>query len=240
MTLTLRAVTGAAAEFITDNLKDGDTFGLAWGRTITMVVDLLNPPYARRIDVLALMGESGHSGMHSQMNQLVMQAAERLRAKAHFLSLPMVVSSSDLRNALVREVGIREVIDRWDRVNLACLGIGVVPPVPGMVVYVGEEHLPLLVEAGAVGDLCGIYYDREGKVITSGLEDRMIAASLNQLKAIDCLVAVACGEDKAVAVLGALRTGLISALFIDQDMAHQILAGLRATNNRKNQMGNRP
>jgi deoxyribonucleoside regulator len=239
-TLSFRAVASAAAEFLTDKLRDGDTFGLAWGRTTAMVVDLLNPSRARRIDVLPLMGESGHSGLHSQMNQMVMQAAQRLRAKAHFLSLPMVVSASSLRNALVKEVGIQEVIDRWDRVQLACVGIGVVPPVPGMVVYIGEEHLPRLVEAGAVGDMCGIYYDREGRILKSGLENRMIAASVNQLKAIDCLVAVACGEDKAAAVLGALRTGLISALFIDQDMAEQILAGLGANNLPKNQAGKSP
>jgi DNA-binding transcriptional regulator LsrR (DeoR family) len=98
-----------------------------------------------------------------------------------------------------------------------------------MVVYVGEEHLPRLVESGAVGDMCGIYYSRDGEIIKSGLENRMIVASIDQLKAIDCLVAVACGEDKAAAVLGALRTGLISALFIDQDMAEQILVHLSAT-----------
>jgi len=223
-TLSFRAVASAAAEFITDKLKDGDAFGLAWGRTTTMVVDLLNPPHARRVDVLPLMGESGHSGLHSQMNQMVMQAAQRLRAKAHFLSLPMVVSSSSLRNALLNEAGIEDVIGRWDKINIACVGLGVVPPVPGMVVYIGEEYLPRLVEAGAVGDMCGIYYDRQGRIIKSGLENRMIAASVDQLKSIDCLVAVACGEDKASAVLGAARTGLISALFIDQDMAEQMLA----------------
>ena len=81
--------------------------------------------------------------------------------------------------------------------------------------------------------MCGIYFDREGRIIENGLEDRMISASYDQLKAIDCLVAVACGVDKAVAVLGALRTGLISTVFIDQDMAENILARLSATNARK-------
>jgi len=231
--LTLRAVAGAAAEFLANTLKDGDTFGLAWGRTTSVVVELLNPSHALRIDVLPLMGECGLSGMHSQMNQLVMQAAQRLSATAHFLSLPMVVSSPDLRNALVKEVGIRDVIDRWDQINLACVGIGVVPPVPGMVVYIGDEQLPRLIEASAVGDLCGIYYDREGRIITSGLEDRLIGASLRQMKAMGNLVAVACGEEKAVAVLGALRTGLISTLFIDQKMAERILSGLQAAGTEK-------
>jgi DNA-binding transcriptional regulator LsrR (DeoR family) len=233
ITLSLRAVTGAAAEHLAESLEDGNTLGLAWGRTTAAVVDLLDSTRARRIDVLPLMGESGHSGLHSQMNQLVMQAAQHLGAKAHFLSLPIVLSSAKLRNALVTEAGISDVIDRWGRIDLACVGIGVVPPVLGMVVYIGDEFLPRMIEDGAVGDICGIYYDRDGRIIESGLEDRMIAANVEQLKAVGSLVAVACGEDKAVAVLGALRTGLVSALFIDQDMAEQILAELSAKNTRK-------
>jgi DNA-binding transcriptional regulator LsrR (DeoR family) len=211
---------------LSDGLKDGDTFGLGWGRTINVVVDALKAPPCGGLDVLPLMGECGHSGMHSQMNQLAMRAAERLNARPHFLSLPMVLSTAELRDALVREAGIRDVVSHWDQVDLACVGIGVVPPVPGMVVYIGEEHLPRLLEAGAVGDICGIYYDRDGRIIESGLEDRMIAANVDQLRQVDCLTAVACGAGKAVSVLGALRTGLVSALFVDQELAEQALAAL--------------
>jgi DNA-binding transcriptional regulator LsrR (DeoR family) len=83
--------------------------------------------------------------------------------------------------------------------------------------------------------MCGIYYDRDGRIIESGLEDRMIAASAAQLKTAGSLVAVACGEDKGVAVLGALRTGLVSTLFIDQAMAEQILEGLSTDKTRKSE-----
>lgn len=235
--LALRAVATVAAEFLSGRLREGDRFGLAWGRTNNMVVDLLKPPHVSGIDVIPLMGESGISGMHSQMNQLVVRAAEHLHATPHFLSLPMVVSTPELREGLVKEVGMRDVIGRWDRINLACLGVGVVPPVPGMVVYIGEEYLPRLVEAGAVGDMCGIYFDRAGKIIESGLENRMIAATVEQLKAVDCLAVVACGTDKADAVLGAVRTGLVSTLFIDQSMAEKILAGLAAADRPKIEAG---
>lgn len=232
-TLSLRAVAGAAAEHLTESLADGATFAIAWGRTTAVVAEMLNRTRARRVDVLPLLGESGHSVLHSQMNQLVMQAAQRLGAKAHFLSLPMIVSSASLRDALVKEDGIRDIISQWDRIDLACVGIGVVPPVPGMVVYIGDEALPRLIKDVAVGDLCGIYYDRDGRIIKSGFEDRLIAASIEQLRAAGSVVAVACGDDKAVAVLGALRTGLVSTLFIDQSMAERILSGIAAENTRK-------
>ncbi|MBT3296549.1 MAG: winged helix-turn-helix transcriptional regulator [Verrucomicrobia bacterium] len=225
--LALRAVATAAAGFLSDELHDGDTLGLGWGRTLSLVVDLTKPAHAHGVDVLPLMCESGHTGMHSQMNELIMRAADHLHATPHFLSLPMVVSTPKLRNALVQEAGIREVIDRWNKVDVAAVGIGVVPPVPGMIVYIGEEHLPRLIDAGAVGDICGIYYDRQGAIIENGLEDRIIAANVDQLRSVDNLAAVACGSDKAIAVLGALRTGLISSLFIDQALAEQMLAAVK-------------
>jgi deoxyribonucleoside regulator len=231
--LSLRAVAGAAAEHLTESLSDGATFGLAWGRTTATVTDLLKPTRARQVNVVPLMGDSGHSVLHSQMNQLVMLAAQRLGVKAHFLSLPMILSSPGLRNALVKEDGIRDIIRQWDRLDLACVGIGVVPPVTGMVVYIGDEALPRLIKNGAVGDICGIYYDRDGKIIKSGFEDRMIAASVDQLKAAVSLVSVASGDDKALAVLGAMRTGLVSTLFIDQSMAERIIEEIAAEKSNK-------
>ncbi len=231
--LTLRAVAGAAADHLNESLADGATFGIAWGRSTAMMAELLTRTEARRVDVLPLLGESGHSVLHSQMNQLVMQAAQRLGAKAHFLSLPMIVSSAQLRDALVKEDGIRDIISQWDRIDIACVGIGVVPPVPGMVAYIGDEALPRLIKDGAVGDICGVYFDYDGRIIKSGFEDRMIAAGIKQLKAAGSVMAVAYGDDKAAAVVGALRTGLITNLFIDQSMAERILAGIAAGHHRK-------
>ena len=196
--LSLRAVASASAEHISSHLTDGATFGLCWGRTTAAVVELLKPTRARNVDAVPLLGDSGHTVIHSQMNQLVMQAAQHLGVKAYFLSL------------------------------LACMGIGTVPPTPGMVVYMGEEILPKLMQAGAVGDLCGIYYDRHGRIIPSGLEDRKIAVAVDQLRAAKSIVAFACGDDRALAVLGAMRTGLVSSLFIDQSLAERVLDEISA------------
>lgn len=227
-TLSLRAMAGAAAEHISTHLTDGATFGLCWGRTTAAVVELLKPTRARNVDAVPLLGDSGHSVIHSQMNQLVMQAAQHLGVKAYFLSLPMVVSSPELRDALLKEEGIRDILKKWDHLTLACMGIGTVPPTPGMVVYMGEEILPKLMLAGAVGDLCGIYFDRHGRIIPSGLEDRKIAVAVDQLRVAKSIVAFACGDDRALAVLGAMRTGLVSSLFIDQSLAERVLDEISA------------
>lgn len=228
--LSLRAVAGAAADYISTSLSDGATLGLCWGRTTTAVTELLKPTRARNVDAVPLLGDCGHTVVHSQMNQLVMQAAQRLGAKAHFLSLPMIVSSAELRDALLKEEGIRDILQQWDHLSIACMGIGTVPPVPGMFVYIGEELLPGLIKAGAVGDICGVYFDRNGRIIQSGLENRKIAITVEQLQAADSIVACASGDDRALAVIGALRTGLVSTLFIDQSLAERMLDEISAKN----------
>ena len=49
------------------------------------------------------------------------QRAQTLGADAHFMLLPTVGSSAALRNALVREAGVREVIDRWGHLDVVCV-----------------------------------------------------------------------------------------------------------------------
>jgi len=226
--LSLRAVAGVAADHISATLSDNATLGLCWGRTAAAVTEMLKPTRARNVDAVPLLGDTGHTVVHSQMNQLVMQAAQRLGVKAHFLSLPMIVSSAELRDALLKEDGIRDILKKWDHLTIACMGIGTVPPTPGMFVYMGEQILPNLIKSGAVGDLCGIYYDRQGHIIPSGLENRKIAVTVDQLQAAGSIVAFASGDDRALAVLGVMRTGLVSSLFIDQSLAERILAEISA------------
>jgi DNA-binding transcriptional regulator LsrR (DeoR family) len=53
--------------------------------------------------------------------------------------------------------------------------------------------------------------------------ERIIGASLDQLRSIDCVVAVAGGLNKATSVLGALRTGVIDVLVTDDIAARRVL-----------------
>ena len=58
--------------------------------------------------------------------------------------------------------------------------------------------------------------------------DRKIAVTVEQLRAAKSVVAFACGDDRALAVLGAMRTGLVSSLFIDQSLAERVLDEISA------------
>ena len=223
--LTRRAVAAEAAKLIETRLSDGDVLGIGWGRTTSRMVELLAPKKPLSVDVAALLGESGHETTYSQMNHLILGAAQRFGGKPHFLLAPMVVGSPALRDMLRRDAVVRKVAAQWDRMTVACFGIGALPPTPGMIVYVGDVHAPMLVSKGAVGDICVHPFDQNGEILETPLTDCLIGVGVQQLRKTPCRIAVAAGIEKTTAVIGALRTGLITHLIVDTQMASAIIEG---------------
>jgi len=221
--LTLRAVATKASQYLKNVMKTTDVFGISSGRSVTEVLDTLALESHRHfdnIDVVPLLGENNNRAVYTQVNQLVLKTVNTLGGKPHFLFAPMMVGTPELRNALLQEEYMKRIAELWDRLTVICVGIGVVPPTPGMIPYIGEEYIPDMIKSGAVGDICGRYFDSTGKIIESGVEDRVIGVSTDQLHAIRNVVAIAHGSDKAHAVCGAIRTGIVTSLFIDRACAN--------------------
>lgn len=222
--LTRRALGNAAAQYLDRNLQDGDVLGLAWGRTIMEVVNLLAPGKPRRIEVVPLLGESSHTGSYTQLNQIVLQAARCFSGTPYFLPVPMLVGSKELRDALLQDPSTREVSSRWERITYACVGVGAVPPAEGQVVYIGQENLSDLIEQEAVGDVCARYFNQQGQFLDTEFNDRLLGISLEQLHHARNVIAVAVGIEKAKAVRGALSANLITHLFVDEALAEILLS----------------
>lgn len=81
---------------------------------------------------------------------------------------------------------------------------------------------------GAVGDISGHYFDIHGNRILGDVEDRILSLPWDDFKSLKNVIAVACGLDKKNAIRGALRTGLINRLIVDDQTA---LAVLQETEN---------
>ncbi|TJX20899.1 MAG: sugar-binding transcriptional regulator, partial [Mesorhizobium sp.] len=70
------------------------------------------------------------------------------------------------------------------------------------------------------------YFDAEGALIAWEGESRMIAMSPAQLRAVPLVIGVAASPEKATAIIGAARSGLINTLVTDTKTAQAILAVL--------------
>jgi DNA-binding transcriptional regulator LsrR (DeoR family) len=78
-------------------------------------------------------------------------------------------------------------------------------------------------KAGAVGEICGRYYDRDGRECDSPYKDRVISVDLDTLRRCRNVVAVTLGRERGRAIRAAIRGGLVNSLVIDDEGARGVL-----------------
>jgi len=79
-------------------------------------------------------------------------------------------------------------------------------------------------QSGAVGDLCCSLFDQNGEYQEIKFNDRVVGLSLDQMRNNSAeIIGIAGGEEKAKAILGALRGNLIDTLLTDDKAAKKVL-----------------
>jgi deoxyribonucleoside regulator len=77
---------------------------------------------------------------------------------------------------------------------------------------------------GAVGEICGHFFNAAGRECQSRWKDRVIAVELEYLKKIPQVIGIAAGAERASAVDAAMRGGLLKSILIDEPLALALLA----------------
>lgn len=74
-----------------------------------------------------------------------------------------------------------------------------------------------------MGGICGKFFDQDGQMLDICFNQRVVSINLTKLKDFETVLGVAGSENKAKAILGALRGGLINVLVTDSDAARKII-----------------
>jgi DNA-binding transcriptional regulator LsrR (DeoR family) len=220
---------GALAwQWLSRMLKDGMTLALSWGRTLQAMVWAISAETHLSIDVVQLVG--GLSSVDSEITgqELVRELATRLGARYRYLHAPAVFASSTARDTMLAEQSVAEALDAARGADLAVVGIGAVgqgssAAVLRSIALTDDERADFEAQH-PVGDLAGRFFDRDGKAITGAAADRVLAVTLEDLRAIPTVVGIAAGRDKVDGTLAALRGSLIDVLVCDTAAARGVLA----------------
>jgi DNA-binding transcriptional regulator LsrR (DeoR family) len=80
-----------------------------------------------------------------------------------------------------------------------------------------------LKQCGAVGEICGRFFDAAGRECDSPWRDRVLSIDLEQVRRIPQVIGVVAGADRATAVTAAIRGGLVKSLVLDVAGAQALL-----------------
>lgn len=218
----------AAAHFLEVTLQDGEVIGVSsWSRTILRMVENLHPLKADRArTVVQTLGGMGSAGVQAHATHLTTRLAQLTGAEPRLLPAPGVAQSREARLVMLGDPTVREATDLWGDVTLAIQGIGAVRPsdlLAGSGNVFSAPELDELARRGAVGNMGLRFFDRDGGPVRTPLDDRVIGMTLDEMRAVGRVVALAGGQGKTEAIAGALRTGAVDVLVTDRFTAERLV-----------------
>jgi DNA-binding transcriptional regulator LsrR (DeoR family) len=220
------ALARGAADWLKRNLKSGMRVGLGLGRTIShlpLVFSTDEPINCTFTEVVG--GASDHSGGFAKYN-VTSKMAELAGGKAEFLYAPNMVSSAELQKSLLNEPSISQALERARRSDIVLQSVGTVDETA--ILYVEKkitlEQLREIQNSEAVGDALGHYFDCNGQMVSTFLDNRIIGIGLEDLKKVPWSVLVAGGEEKKKVIQAAMKGAYFNVLITNADTARFLLS----------------
>jgi DNA-binding transcriptional regulator LsrR (DeoR family) len=221
-----RELGAAAADYLVRCLRGDEIVGLSWGTTLLATVDALPAKNWPDLQVVQILGGLGSPDAETHGTDLARRTASAFGAQLHLLPAPGVVASKAVRDALLSDPQISDTLALAACLNVALVGIGA-PACPNSVVrqtgtILSEAELERLTRQGAVGDIALRFFDENGQPINTEMNDRIVGITLDELRQIERVIAVAGGREKFEVIRGALRGKLITTLITDNVTAQKL------------------
>ena len=222
---TVSHVAALGARYLRENISEGDVVGLGWGRSVHRVVHNRFLREERNVTVVQAMGSIGGSIPEFDGVATTARLASVLGASAHYLHAPMLVTDAAVRDGLLRDPHIRKTLEVARRADTIVSSVGTPGREHGQYLtgYLDDADLDYIRARGAVGDVCGTYYARDGSLVPLEMNERSIAIGSEELLGVPNRIGVSSGPEKPEASIGAARSGLLNVLITDEDTARKML-----------------
>jgi DNA-binding transcriptional regulator LsrR (DeoR family) len=213
-----RRVGRLAGQVLRGAIRDGQVVGIGDGAAVSAVADEL-PVDGIQVDatIVPLCGGFWRPGAGTEPFRRI---GEALGTTVLALHSPGLLDDAAVRDALCAHPGVRSVIDRWERLDVALLGIGGPAWSEGTV---GAEAMREIRSGAAVGEVLIAPFDAAGRFVAPSLRARAVAFDARALPRVPVVIGVAEGPGKVAPILGALRGGLVNTLVTDVGTAEAIL-----------------
>jgi deoxyribonucleoside regulator len=211
---------------LTSVLREDTKIGVSGGNAVYHTIRSLPIEQSSQRQIIQLGGVGNAEDSPLNTAGLVQLLAEAIGGACHYLYVPMIVESNTVRNALMLEPHVRDTLKLARHADITLIGIGApgselgqlnpaYPSTPASVDKLGPGY--------TVGAIFGQVFDVNGTVLDVDINKRVIGLELNSLRENKRVVAVAGGESKALAILGALRGGYVDVMITDEKAARMIL-----------------
>lgn len=222
----LENIARAGASYLGKIIEDGMIVGISWGRTLAKVIEyMITSKKLNNTVFVPLLGGVGQHRYEYQVNALVEKIADVFHSNRYYLHAPAFFEDNESLRYMLSNESVRTIVDLWDRLDLAVVGIG--EPISLSNAFrsvLPQNFVTKLVSQAAVGDIAARFFDQNGNVCElKGYQDHVLGISLEQLRNTPRVIGIAGGEEKVKAICAAMKGKFINVLITDIRTAREIV-----------------
>jgi DNA-binding transcriptional regulator LsrR (DeoR family) len=215
-----------AADYLQLILQDGMTLGVSNGRTLASTAKYLAPKRALHLDVVQIIGALGNEDSAIDGPDIARALAAAYEARCRYLHVPLLVDDARMRNMLLRDRRVSEVLQAGAAADVVLVGVGTQDSRDRSPLFKGfltEDEIAAIRQAGGVGHICGEHYSAAGDRLSIDVNDRTVGIGLAALANVPRVIAVAGGAVKAPAIAAGVAGGYLDTLITDDRAAARML-----------------
>ena len=209
------SVAQAAAMYIHERLDKSGYINMGYGDTSSRILNHLANICEFPVNVVSLTGGVNYYLPNTRI----------FNAKLYLTPAPLLMASEDIVKAMEQEPSVKQIRHMATLAQMSIVGIGGVDSNATLLTNGTLNHSDVLLLSmqGAVGDMLCHFIDKDGNVIQSSLERRLMSTPLEQLKEMSNSIGVAGGSTKSEAILAALKGNYLDVLITDETTATNVL-----------------
>ena len=212
------STTQAAVQYVSKLIEQENLrIALSWGRSVQAVVQEFPIVQTKGHVVFPMFGATEHEQTYFLSNELAREFAVKINADVKFAWFPYQLENQNDYALFKRTHYFQRMQGEWDRLDVAIMGIG------------NHQIFQLLnpnfqkneQSKRVIGDVATHFFAKDGTPVESN--EWTLRISQEQLKRVKEKIAIAYGDDKTNAIIGAIRAGFVDILITDEYTAMQLL-----------------
>jgi len=208
-----RQVGALVASFLSTSLKSNQSVAVGYGANISAIAAYTGNIAEKRCHFINSIGGVDLTDRTINTDFIAQNLATKFSATSETLYAPAYIERSETKCLIEQNHMVKDVIAHAQKADIAIVEIDNFDNHSQLVkagLYSTKEVLDLQKEHGVICELAGYgLINSQGEVIESVVQDHTIGLSFDDLRKIPCVIGIASENTKAMAIMAALKSGLI-------------------------------
>ena len=217
-----RRIGELAADLLAEIVSEDDVVGLSWARSVNVMAESVRS--LPRCPIVQLCGVQAGMDMRDRSVETVSRVAAVSGGDAYPIYGPLVLPDRRTTEILRSQPGIAETFAQFRHLTKAVVSIGAWTEGQSTVYdAVGPAEREAIRQRGATAEVAARLFDADGNALSTGLAHHVLAISQDQLRQVPEVIALGYTRPKAEAVDAVLRSGIVTTLITDAEVAELLL-----------------